>query len=200
MNVKYCFFLSLFFSFKALGQPNTTNLMLKISKLKNAPSIALLQKAESELKKLRIKTPQILTVINYQLPSSKRRFWVLDLLNKKILHHEYVAHGQNTGMNYAKKFSNIQNSKQSSLGVFKTLNTYNGKHGFSLRLEGLQKDINHLAFKRAIVMHGADYVSENFLKKHKRLGRSWGCPALDRKVAKQVIQKIKNGTILFAYF
>lgn len=174
--------------------------VLKISQLDNAPKLKILKKAMKELKALKIHNPKTLTVIDYQLPSSKRRLWVLDLHTQKILHHEYVTHGQNTGMNYAKSFSNTQNSKQSSLGVFKTLETYTGKHGYSLRLQGLQKGINDNAFKRAIVMHGADYVSDAFLKKHGRLGRSWGCPALDPKVSKRVIDTLKGGTYIFSYF
>ena len=200
MILKWFVFLVLLMDLQSFGKTKDVISIIEISKLNHAPSLRVLQEAKKQLNALQIYAPKILTVIDYQLPSSKPRFWVIDLIQKKILYQEYVAHGRNTGMKFAKKFSNTQNSKQTSLGVFRTLGTYLGKHGYSLRLQGLQKGVNDNAFKRAIVMHGADYVSESFLKKHGRLGRSWGCPALDRRVSKKIIETIKGGTYLFAYY
>ncbi|NHZ73276.1 MAG: hypothetical protein GWP16_02255, partial [Nitrospirae bacterium] len=141
----------------------------------------------------------ILTVIDYSLPSTEPRLWVLDLDSKQLLFRELVSHGVNTGENFATRFSNREGSRQSSLGLFRTAGTYYGRNGFSLRLEGLEQGINHKALERTIVMHGAWYVSEAFAQEHGRLGRSWGCPALEKDVAPEVIQTIKNGSLLFIY-
>ena len=141
----------------------------------------------------------ILTVIDYSLPSTEPRLWVLDLDSKKLLFRELVSHGVNTGENFATRFSNRLGSRQSSLGLFRTEDTYYGRNGFSLRLEGLDRGINHRAMERTIVMHGAWYVSEEFASEHGRLGRSWGCPALDTDIASEVIETIKNGSLLFVY-
>lgn len=141
----------------------------------------------------------ILTVIDYSLPSTEARLWVLDLDQKQLLFRELVSHGVNTGENFATHFSNKVGSRQSSLGLFRTEGTYFGRNGFSLRLEGLERDINHKALERTIVMHGAWYVSEDFAEEHGRLGRSWGCPALEKDVAPEVIHTIKNGSLLFIY-
>ena len=141
----------------------------------------------------------ILTVIDYSLPSTEPRLWVLDLDQKQLLFRELVSHGVNTGENLATRFSNRVGSRQSSLGLFRTEGTYYGRNGFSLRLEGLERGINHKALERTIVMHGAWYVSEAFAQEHGRLGRSWGCPALEKDVAPEVIETIKNGSLLFIY-
>jgi len=141
----------------------------------------------------------ILTLIDYSLPSTEPRLWVLDLDSKQLLFHELVSHGVNTGENFATRFSNRVGSRQSSLGLFRTEGTYYGRNGFSLRLEGLEPGINHKALERTIVMHGAWYVSEDFAEEHGRLGRSWGCPALEKGVAPKVIETIKNGSLLFVY-
>jgi hypothetical protein len=141
----------------------------------------------------------ILTVIDYSLPSTEPRLWVLDLDSKQLLFHELVSHGVNTGENFATRFSNRVGSRQSSLGLFRTEGTYYGRNGFSLRLEGLDRGINHKALERTIVIHGAWYVSEAFAEEHGRLGRSWGCPALEKEVAPEVIETIKNGSLLFIY-
>ena len=141
----------------------------------------------------------ILTVIDYSLPSTEPRLWVLDLDQKQLLFRELVSHGVNTGENLATRFSNRVGSRQSSLGLFRTEGTYYGRNGFSLRLEGLERGINHKALERTIVMHGAWYVSEDFAEEHGRLGRSWGCPALEKDVAHEVIETIRNGSLLFVY-
>ena len=142
----------------------------------------------------------ILTVIDYSLPSTSRRLWVIDLDAGELLFHELVAHGKNTGANRARDFSNKSGSLQSSLGVFRTARTYSGKHGYSLRLDGLEPGFNDNARDRSIVIHGASYVTDGFAAEHGRLGRSWGCPALDPEVSAQVIDAIEGGTLLMVYY
>jgi hypothetical protein len=145
------------------------------------------------------KYSSIFTIIDYSKPSTEKRLFVLDLWNEKIICHTYVAHGKNSGENYATVFSNENESHKSSLGFYKTRRTYYGKHGYSLRLQGLEKGINDMVAQRAIVVHGANYVSEEFIKTHGRLGRSHGCPAVPMDKHKEIIAKIKNGTSLFIY-
>lgn len=148
----------------------------------------------------KLKNADILTIADYSQPSSKKRLYVIDLKDKKLLFNTYVAHGRNSGDLYATKFSNKEGSFQSSLGFFITGSTLNAVHtGFSLYLHGIEKGINSLAEKRAIIVHGAPYVSEEFIKKHGRLGRSFGCPALPTDLNRSVIETIKEGTCLFIY-
>ena len=141
-----------------------------------------------------------LAVIDYRLPSDRPRLWVLDLATGKVLFEELVAHGRGSGEARAVRFSNIEDSKSSSLGQFRTLATYDGDNGYSLRLEGLEPGFNDRAWSRSIVMHGADYVSTGFIRTTGRLGRSHGCPAVRREVAKPLIDSIKDGQYLFAYY
>jgi hypothetical protein len=141
----------------------------------------------------------LLTVIDYSMPSRLPRLWVMDVKGLRVLHTELVAHGTNSGADRALHFSNKPNSLRSSLGFFVTGETYYGKHGFSLRLDGKEHGINHLARKRAIVMHSAWYVSETFLKKHGRLGRSWGCPTLRKAITRPLLTLIKDKSALFIY-
>jgi len=148
-------------------------------------------------KYIKLDNKNIITIIDFTKPSNKKRFFVIDTIKKKILFNTCVAHGKNTGMKHSKHFSNKNESKKSSLGFFKTDNAYNGKHGYSLRLDGMEKGINHNARSRSIVIHGADYVSPGFIEKYGRAGRSWGCPALPVKIAKPVIDVIKNGSCLY---
>jgi hypothetical protein len=147
----------------------------------------------------KIKKKNIITIVDFSKPSTEKRFFVIDLQNKKLLYRCFVAHGKNSGENYAKNFSNQQSSLESCLGFFLTAETYNGKHGYSLRLDGLEKNINDNSRAREIVIHGADYVSQEFIDKYGRLGRSWGCPALPNEIAKAVIDIISNGSCLFIY-
>ncbi len=142
----------------------------------------------------------ILTVIDYSLPSAVPRMWVIDMRSQRVLFHELVAHGRNSGERQATAFSNIPGSKQSSLGLFRAEETYQGRHGYSLRMSGLEYGVNDNARERAIVIHGADYVSPSFISRHGRLGRSWGCPALRREVSHRVIDTIKEGSAVFAYY
>jgi hypothetical protein len=153
----------------------------------------------SELKDSLHLRENIISVVDFSQPSTKKRFYLINLDSKKVLYQDYVAHGKNTGVLEAKKFSNTANSNQSSLGFFKTGETYYGKNGLSLRLDGLEKGINHLARKRAIVIHAADYAEESFIKIYGRLGRSYGCPSLPPKNYSKIIELIKDGTLLFIY-
>jgi hypothetical protein len=142
----------------------------------------------------------ILAIIDFRKSSSDKRLWVLDLKKKEILHYSLVAHGRNSGEVYPDRFSNKMSSYQSSLGFFITRNTYVGKHGISLRLQGVEEGINDLAEYRSIVMHGAEYVSESYVQKNGRLGRSFGCPAVPMEIHKRLIEDLKEGACLFIYY
>lgn len=144
--------------------------------------------------------PATLTVIDYSKPSTEKRLWVFDMRSREVLYEELVAHGQGTGDTFATTFSNDPGTHRSSLGLFVTEETYVGKNGYSLRLNGLDQGFNDRARERAIVMHGAPYVSEAFAQARGRLGRSWGCPALRESVARQVIDRVKGGSLVFAYY
>jgi hypothetical protein len=141
----------------------------------------------------------LLTVIDYSLPSTQPRLWVLDLAHGKVLFHELVAHGAGSGDLYATRFSNVNDSRQTSLGLFLTEGTYEGGNGYSLRLRGLDAGLNDLAEMRNIVMHGAWYVSNDHVRQFGRIGRSWGCPALPAEDAKPVIDAIKGGSFIYSY-
>lgn len=141
----------------------------------------------------------ILSVIDFSLPSTQKRFFVIDLTNDRLLYHTYVSHGKNSGKLVAQRFSNRSSSYQSSLGFYTTGPTYIGKHGFSLRLVGQEKGINDKALQRGIVIHSADYASETFARQQGYLGRSQGCPAIPEEVHKDLIQTIQNGSCLFIY-
>jgi len=143
--------------------------------------------------------PDLLTVIDYTRPSTERRLWVLDLARGRVLFHELVAHGKNSGENLARFFSNAHGSLKTSLGLFVTETPYVGRNGYSLRLRGLDRGVNDNALDRAIVMHGASYVSAAIAAKLGRLGRSWGCPAVSAEVAHDIIDTIKGGSAIFAY-
>ena len=141
----------------------------------------------------------IISIVDFTLPSSRKRLFVIDLDDYRVLYNTYVAHGVNSGKEYAKQFSNTPSSYKSSLGFYETLNTYIGEHGYSLRLDGLEKGINDNANSRDIVIHAADYVNESYIRSQGYIGRSWGCPALPEKLHKPIIDKIKNGSCLFIY-
>lgn len=144
--------------------------------------------------------PAILGVIDYSLPSTEKRLWVFDLRQRRLLHEEWVAHGRNSGDNMTVRFSNVIDSRMSSLGAFVASNTYTGSNGYSLRLHGLEPGFNDRAFDRAIVMHGAPYVNENIIRTQGRLGRSWGCPAVRSAVARPIIDLLAQGGFLFGYY
>ena len=142
----------------------------------------------------------ILSVCDFSLSANTKRLWVIDLNKNKVIFHTLVAHGQGTGEEFAVAFSNQENSHQSSYGFYVTEATYNGDNGYSLKLNGMDRGYNDNAYSRAIVMHGADYVCDSYIKENKRLGRSWGCPAVPRGLAKPIIDKIKDKTCLFIYY
>lgn len=140
-----------------------------------------------------------LIIVDYSKNSYSSRFFVIDMKQEKILYKCLVSHGKNSGFIKPTKFSNVSGSKKSSLGFFKTAETYTGKHGLSLKLDGLENGINDNARSRAIVIHTADYVSLNFIKSNGYLGRSWGCPALPKDNGLKIIDEIKDGACLFIY-
>ncbi|HET7695640.1 MAG TPA: murein L,D-transpeptidase catalytic domain family protein [Vicinamibacterales bacterium] len=144
--------------------------------------------------------PRTLTVIDFSRPSTEKRMWVYDLRSRALLFHELVAHGRGSGANLATAFSNVPESNQSSLGLFRTAEAYMGKHGLSLRLDGLERGINDRARERAIVIHGADYVNPATAHALGRLGRSLGCPAVRPEIAASLINAVKGGGLLFAYY
>ncbi len=147
-----------------------------------------------------VDAPKTLTVIDYSKPSTQKRLWVYDLATRALLYEELVAHGQGSGENVATHFSNDAETHRTSLGLFVTGDTYVGKNGYSLRLDGLDRGINDRARARAIVMHGAAYVSAAVVKAMGRLGRSWGCPAVSTAVAREMIDRVKRGGLVFAYY
>ena len=146
-----------------------------------------------------IRREGIVTLIDFDKPSVSERLYIIDVDNGKILHSALVAHGKGSGENVATRFSNQPGSNKSSVGFYLTENTYTGKNGYSLVLKGLDHGINDKAERRSIVIHGADYVSRDYINKHGRLGRSQGCPALSMESYQQVINLIKEGTCLFIY-
>ena len=141
----------------------------------------------------------VLTIVDYSLPSTQKRLYVLDMNEGRILFNSLAAHGRNSGLMYASVFSNQPSSLKTSLGFFVTGNTYTGSNGYSLKLNGCEKGINDKAMERAIVMHGADYVNEDFIQQNGYLGRSHGCPALPQSISKKVIDVIKGGSCVFLY-
>ncbi|KPN16592.1 hypothetical protein AO715_00220 [Xanthomonas sp. Mitacek01] len=140
-----------------------------------------------------------LAVIDYSRPSTEVRLWVFDVDGPRLLHAEHVAHGRGSGGNVPTVFSDVEGSYQSSLGLFAMAETYTGQNGYSLRMDGLEPGINARARERLIVMHGADYVDPAQARRQGRLGRSWGCPAVRSAVAREVIDDLKDGQLLFAY-
>lgn len=147
----------------------------------------------------KLENENIISIVDFSMPSSKKRLFVIDLEKVKVVFNTYVAHGVNSGEAMAREFSNNPESLKSSLGFYETLQTYSGGHGYSLRLEGLEKGINDNANSRDIVIHAADYVNEAFIKARGFIGRSWGCPALPEKLNTPIINTIKGGTCLFLY-
>lgn len=142
---------------------------------------------------------EILTLVDFSLSSNVKRLWVIDLKTNTVLYHSLVAHGRNTGEEFAVNFSNANSSYKSSLGVYLTGEVYTGKHGKSLKLDGLEKGINDNARIRGVVIHSANYVSNSFIKNNKRLGRSQGCPAIPAELLNKIVTTIKNKSCLFIY-
>lgn len=167
------------------------------------PNYKVFEKAYYGMQKLvaedEIQNLEYLVIIDFSLASSKKRLWVVNLQTQMIDFHSLVAHGKNSGNLFAEKFSNVKGSLQSSYGFYRTGETYIGKHGLSLYLDGLEEGINDKARERSIVMHGASYVSHEFIAKYGRLGRSFGCPAVPVSKHKAIINAIKGGNCLFIY-
>lgn len=143
---------------------------------------------------------QVLAVIDYSLPSSQQRLWIFDIHRYKLLYNTYVAHGVNSGDVVPHHFSNQSSSRATSLGTYVTQNTYVGSKGISLNLQGLEKGFNDNALSRRVVMHGAWYVEPSFIHRAGRAGRSWGCPSIGQTIARPVINLMKGGAVLFAYY
>lgn len=142
----------------------------------------------------------VISVCDFTQSSNSNRFYIIDLKEGKLLFNTLVAHGRNTGEEFARSFSNTASSYQSSLGFYVTGNTYQGKHGLSLKLKGQEPGFNDNAEDRAIVLHGAEYVDENFACQNGRLGRSLGCPAVPVELTQPIVQTIKEGSCLFIYY
>ena len=141
----------------------------------------------------------IISIVDFSKPSSQKRLFIIDLKNYKVLFNTYVAHGAQSGKEFANQFSNKPESNKSSLGFYETMGTYMGGHGYSLRLQGIEEGINDNANRRDIVIHGAEYVDERLIRSQGYIGRSWGCPAIPQGLHKSIIDKIKNGTCLFIF-
>ena len=184
----------------ALVQLVSTN---PLNELFVLPNDNLLEMAVNGYHKLlnnkQIEKGKTLTIVDFSLPSTEKRMWIIDVESGMILHNSVVSHGRNSGNLMAEKFSNVDSSYMSSLGFYVTGETYFGKHGYSLRLDGVEKGFNDKARDRAIVIHGAEYANENFITSTGRLGRSLGCPALPVDTSKEIIDMIKDKTCLFIF-
>ena len=156
--------------------------------------------AYSKAKQRGLVAKPYLTIVDYSKPSSERRLWVVDVKHQKVLFNTWVAHGKNSGDVNATSFSNDARSLKSSLGVYVTEDIYSGKHGDSLRIQGLERGFNDHAYDRAIVFHGASYASQNVATTHGRLGRSWGCMAVGENIIHPLINTIKDKTVVVAYY
>lgn len=141
-----------------------------------------------------------LAIIDFSLPSTEQRLWIFDLATQRLLLQDLVAHGQGSGGNVANRFSNVEGSHQSSIGLFRTQESYFGQHGYSLRMDGLEPGFNDLARQRAIVIHSADYVDPSWITRHGRIGRSHGCPAVRPEVGEMVVDSLKGGQFMFSWY
>ena len=159
-----------------------------------------LEAASSAIAGGQVAAPSTLTVIDYSKPSTQPRMWVFDLRSRALLFQELVSHGRGSGKTLATSFSNDPDSNKTSLGLFRTGETYVGHNGYSLRLDGLERGVNDRARERAIVIHGAPYVNAATAKANGYLGRSLGCPAVRPEVARELIDAVKGGGLLFAYY
>lgn len=190
---------------RSSAKPAATPLtpLQRLERLKNGPRRAVIDAAYAAytdaLGEGRPVRSGLLTVIDYSLPSTEPRLWVFDLTRMRILYRELVAHGRESGDNFATAFSNDEGSYMSSLGLFITDEAYTGKNGYSMRLRGLEPGVNDHAYDRAIVVHGASYVSQKVAEAAGRLGRSWGCPAVRTPVVRRLINTIKDGTVMYVY-
>lgn len=192
------------FSSHVLGaSPATVSLVDKLARTAPKLDRKVLTKAVSAMECATnhgMSRAQRLAVIDFSLPSSVPRLWIFDLERRKLVLEELVAHGQNSGEDQATSFSNIIGSNQSSLGLFRTSESYIGRHGYSLRMDGLEPGVNDNARDRAIVIHAADYVDPSWIDRQGRIGRSQGCPAVRPQVAQKVVDSLKDGQFMFSYY
>ena len=196
-------FFTLSFNKVELTKDRISVMYNKLETTSGKPNYDVFQKAMNGYLKLNKKNyfgeRNLLTIIDFGISSNKKRLWVIDLDNQKVIYNTLVAHGRNSGDEFAQQFSNIPESFKSSLGFYVTGSTYYGKHGLSLYLDGKESGFNDKARDRTIVMHGANYVSNDFIKQYGRLGRSYGCPALSMAEYQEVINLVANKTCLFIY-
>lgn len=184
----------------AVASSNVQQAMQANAPKLSADAIKLGVEAYNHAQSMGLDKQKVLTIIDYSKPSAEQRLWVFDMRDGHVIENTLVAHGKGSGMNYATSFSNKFHSDATSIGVYLTGNTYSGKHGYSMKLKGLDKGYNDNVYSRAVVMHSAWYVSKQFAAEHGRLGRSWGCPALSQQDASKIISEIKDGTIMLAYY
>ncbi|SDW35560.1 L,D-transpeptidase catalytic domain [Marinobacter mobilis] len=192
-----------FVSTACMADGLSTNLYSKLSQAAPNLNPAVLQKAlaaSSCAVANGVASPERLAVIDFSLPSSQRRLWLFDLTRGNLILRDLVAHGKNSGMESATAFSNNNGSYQSSIGLFRASESYLGRHGYSLRLDGLEPGVNDLARERAIVIHGADYVDTSWVEEFGRIGRSHGCPAVSQGVVREVVDSLKGGQLVFSYY
>lgn len=181
------------------AKPNVINIQEKYNNLnlKTVLDYSVFEKAYLGYLQIPNKSSEMLVIIDYTIPSSEKRFFVLDLNKNKLLYYSRIAHSKTSGVEIPIKFSNDPNSFENSLGFYLTLDEYNGAFGHSLRLRGLEENINSNAEERAIVLHGGDIANDSYLKTYGMLGRSLGCPVLPTNITSEVISLIKNGTVIF---
>lgn len=196
-----------FAAFRA-GSSSPVNEMVKVDECEELYEVMQLdgvvnpvafRQAVAGYNKIEQRKRDILTLIDFSKPSTEKRLFVFDMRQRKLLFSSVVAHGRNSGGNYATSFSNKEGSYKSSLGFYLTESTYQGRNGYSLILEGLEKGINDRARERAIVIHGASYADPSVIPSSGRLGRSLGCPALPQKLSRPIIDAIKGGSVIYIY-
>ncbi len=188
------------FSFAACYDLSLYRAVLPLANDINPKVLELAINAYWKARKKGLDDKGILTIVDYSLPSSKKRMWVFNLNSLKLMHYSFVTHGSGSGLLYARKFSNTPGSFKSSLGLFLTKRPYDGQVGHALRLQGLEPGFNDNAEPRGIVVHAAEYADENFISQYGRLGRSEGCFALPVSTSNNIIQSIEDGTLIFAYY
>jgi len=182
-----------------LQQANQIYLALAIENLSSETFLMAYEGYSKLLSQQYLIRDTILTIIDYSKPSDQERLFVIDMKNRKLLCKSLVAHGKGSGEKVAQSFSNQPSSHKSCLGFFITGNSYNGKHGYSLRIVGVENGINCNALSRTIVFHGASYVNKKYIEKNGRLGRSFGCPALPFESNQSIIDSIKNSSCIFIF-
>lgn len=205
LKISLCFFLCLFFNVSEAATAKTSGSIYNEISGESKPEFTLFENAYLGYIDLKLRgalsaDKDILTIVDFRKPSTEKRLWVIDLKNKRVLFHTFVAHGENSGDRYAVDFSNKIASHQSSLGFYITEETYMGKNGLSLKLKGMEWGFNSNAKNRYIVLHGADYATEKYLKHNGKLGVSKGCPAIPMELSKPIIESTEGGTCLFIYF